>query len=138
MSNQPYNIFVVVDREFGERLTSLPTGVPVWIVDTPTNSHVAHRLWKERLQQDHLTGITTFNISINESPEENLLNELDVIDLHYGIYSHDPPYTRIQVIGTALSEKIKHAFFEYGFDEFSPTSSGFLATRNLPASDASN
>jgi hypothetical protein len=138
MSTQTCSIYVIVDRDFGEGLASLPMGVPVWIVDTPANTDVAHRLWKERPSDDHLTGITTFNISVNDSPEENLINELDMIDLHHGLHSAELPYARVQVIGTPLSEEIKLAFADYGFDEFSPTSSGFLATRKSPTLEASN
>src|SRR5579862_2203251 len=115
MNEQPYNVYVVVDRAFGERLTSLPIGAPVWIVDAPTNTDVAHRLWQERPTENHLTGITTFNISLDDSPEENLISELDMIDLHHGIYSADPPNKRIHVFGTPLSENIKVAFADYGF-----------------------
>jgi len=31
----PYKLYVIVDPNFGERLATLPEGVPVWIVDTP-------------------------------------------------------------------------------------------------------
>ena len=48
----------VVDREFGDQLAQLKSGVPVWIVDTLVNRVVAQRLWKERNQENHLTGIT--------------------------------------------------------------------------------
>jgi hypothetical protein len=128
----------VVDPVFGERLASLPLGAPVWIVDTPVNKPVAQRLWRERPSENHLTGITTFNMSAYDSPEENLLCELDMIDLHHGLYSAKPPYTRIQVIGAPISEKIKLAFADFGYDEFSPTPGGFMATRKLPASEISN
>jgi len=40
MSTVPYKVFVVVDREFGGKLSGLEQGVPVWIVDTPTNKPV--------------------------------------------------------------------------------------------------
>ena len=48
MAALPYKVYVVVDREFGEKLAELERGVPVWIVDTPTNKPVAQRLWNER------------------------------------------------------------------------------------------
>jgi hypothetical protein len=37
MTALPYKVYVVVDREFGEKLAELERAVPVWIVDTPTN-----------------------------------------------------------------------------------------------------
>ncbi len=58
---------------------------------------------------------------------------LDTIELHYGRHSADPPYTVIEVLGVVLSENVKIGFSEYGFNEFYPTSTGFRATRPLPA-----
>jgi hypothetical protein len=40
-----YRVLVVLDREYGERLSELAANDPVWIVDTPTNRAVAQRIW---------------------------------------------------------------------------------------------
>ena len=133
MSDKPYAVYVVVDPQFGERLRLLPTDIPVWIVDTPINKPVAQLLWKERPQLNHLTGITTYTYSETASPEDNFLKELDMIDLHHGQYSANPPYTIIEVFGTPLSDKIKLLLAEYGFHQFSSTDDGFVATRQIPA-----
>ena len=130
-----YKVYVVVDPAFGERLTTLPAGVPVWIVDTPANTAVAHRSWRERRQENHLTGITTFRIENDSRPEENLLGELPAIDLHHGPESADPPYTEIEVLGTLLTTGIKTALAAYGFIEFSTTTDGFRAFREAPRVD---
>jgi len=45
MAAVPYKVYIVVDLEFGEKLAELERGVPVWIVDTPTNKPVAQRFW---------------------------------------------------------------------------------------------
>jgi hypothetical protein len=129
----PYKVYIVVDRAFGEKLAGLENGVPVWIVDTPTNKIVAQRLWKERPQDSHLTGITTFVIPEMSSPEENLLGELATIDLHHGLYSAKPPYTVIEIFGAQLTEKIKGELSEYGFNEFRDTPTGFTADRPEPS-----
>jgi len=47
-ATSPHRVRVIVDPIFGERLAALPVGEAVWIIDTPENSPVAHRLWKER------------------------------------------------------------------------------------------
>jgi hypothetical protein len=129
MTAEPYMVYVVVDPIFGERLTSLPFGAPVWIVDTPTNRPVVERLWRERPEAGHLSGITIFNDRKGASPEEVLIDELDMIDLHHGSYSHKAPYTKIHVFGTTLSEKIEVELAEYGFNHFSSTPDGFVAGR---------
>lgn len=128
----PYKVCVVVDREFGEQLATLALGVPVWIVDTPTNKAVAKRLWNERTHEDSLTGITTFHFSESATPEDMAVSMLDTIELHHGRHSAHPPFTVIEVLGTPLTESVKTGFSEYGFNEFDPTSTGFSATRPLP------
>ena len=125
----PYKVCVVVDREFGERLAEIESGVPVWIVDTPANKPMAQRLWKEHPHESHLTGITTFNDWNPFSPEDLLIGELDMIDLHHGSYSTDTPYTISEVFGAPPSERIKAKLPEYGFNEFHPTAPGFSAVR---------
>jgi hypothetical protein len=129
MSAAPYKVFVVVDREFGEKLSELEKGVPVWIVDTPTNKPVVQRFWKQRPDEDHLTGITTFNDAASRSAEDNLLSHLNTIELHHGVYSADPPYTVLQVFGTKLTDNAKSVLSEYGFDKFQVTSAGFVTSR---------
>jgi hypothetical protein len=129
----PYKVCVVVDRSFGERLTELPRGVPVWIVDTPSNKPVAQRLWKERPSETHLTGITTFKDMESSSPEELMIEELGSIDLHHGAYSADPPYTVLEILGARLTDNAKHALAAYGFVEFHEHSTGFTASRGEPA-----
>jgi hypothetical protein len=124
-----YKVFVVVDREFGEKLSELEQGVPVWVVDTPINKPVVQRFWKERPDEDHLTGVTTFNDAASRSAEDSLLSQLDTIELHHGAYSADPPYTVLEVFGTELTENAKGVLSEYGFDKFQTTSTGFVTSR---------
>jgi hypothetical protein len=127
----PYKVYIVVDRSFGERLASLPQGVPIWIVDTPVNTPVARRLWKERegTENPHLTGITTFHGSGAIAPESILVDELDTIDLHHGSFSADPPYTQLEVFGARLCEETRTELSQYGFDEFEVTPDGFRCSR---------
>jgi len=132
MATVPHRVYVVVDREFGERLATLERGVPVWIVDTPTNKPVAQRLWNALPDGNHLTGITIFNDIESTSPDELLLAELDTIDLHHGRYSTALPYTVIEVIGAPLTVETKTALSAYGFNEFSENFAGFTAKRPEP------
>ena len=119
----------MVDRGFGERLTELELGVPVWIVDTPTNKAVVQRLWKERTGTNHLTGITSFDDLKSYSPEDVLIAELDTIELHHGHYSADPPYTILEVVGAQLSTRVREEMSAYGFSEFQANPEGFIAIR---------
>ncbi len=124
--------YIVVDREFGDKLAEIERDAPVWIVDTPVNKIVVRRLSSEHPQQNHLTGITTFDDFESFSPEDLLLSEFDTIDLHHGVYSAAPPYTVIEVVGASLTARVKNELSEYGFDEFCPRPTGFTAKRTEP------
>jgi len=128
----PYKVYVE-DREFGERLAELERGVPIWIVNSPTNKPAVQRLWHEHPEQSHLTGITTFNNRRSASPDEMLSDELDTIDLHHGAHSADPPYTVVEVLGTPLTARAKSALSFYGFNEFRENLLGFTTIRPLPS-----
>jgi hypothetical protein len=130
MAVAPYKVYIVVDREFGEKLAGITRDAPVWIVDTPINKTVVRRLWSDHPQQNHLTGITTFDDFESFSPEDLLLSEFDTIDLHHGVYSADPPYTVIEVVGTPLTARVKNELSEYGFNEFCAGPAGFTAERS--------
>src|ERR1700722_2303708 len=129
---EPYRVFVVLDRDYGQRLTELVRTGPVWIVETPTNFTVAQQIWDASPNRSHLEGVTTFKFPEGSSCEDILINELDTIDLHHGTYSANPPYTIIEVIGTGISDRVKSSFTEFGFDQFVPTPQGFRAIRPLP------
>jgi len=132
-----YRVFVVVDREYGERLSDLARTDPVWIVDTPNNRAAAQKIWAVHANRSHLDGVTTFKTGDDCSREDTLINELDTIDLHHGTYSANPPYTVLEVIGVVMSERVKAELSEFGFDEFEATAEGFRATRPLPSEDIS-
>lgn len=131
MAVAPYKVYIVVDREFGDKLAEIE-GAPVWIVDTPINKTVVRRLWSEQPQKNHLTGITTFDDFESSSLEDILLGQFDAIDLHHGVYSANPPYAVIEVVGTPLTARVKNELSEYGFKEFCAGPAGFTAKRTEP------
>ena len=69
-------------------------------------------------------------------PEAILLSQLDTIELHHGPYSADPPYTQLEVFGTALSEEMRTELRQYGFNEFQPTAEGFRCSRPMPTKES--
>jgi hypothetical protein len=128
-ATSPHRVRVIVDPTFGERLAALPVDEAVWIIDTPENTPVAHRLWKERPAANHLTGITTFRPGPSLSAEEELISQLATIDLHHGHYSADPPYSVLEVLGCPSSDPVRVALQEFGLAVQSTTSDGFIAVR---------
>jgi hypothetical protein len=134
---QPYRVFVVVDRDYGQHLTALAETGPVWIADTPVNRCAAEAIWVAHPNRRHLESVTTFKVLDGTSSEDMLINELDTIDLHHGTYSANPPYTVLDVIGTPITARLKAELGEYGFDDFQETAQGFRAVRPIPDDPAS-
>ena len=133
---KPYRVLVVVDREYGQRLTALTQEGPVWAVDTPANRAVAQHIWDAEPNRSHLQGITIFKFPKDGSPEDILVNELDTIDLHHGPFSANPSYTELDVIGTAITPRLRTELGQFGFDDFQETPHGFRAVRPMPKDDA--
>jgi hypothetical protein len=130
MNGEPYKVYVVVDRVFGERLVALEARVPVWIVNTPENRAVAERIWRARPAESHLHGVTIFNDFDDRSPEDLLLGELDTIDLHHGSWSADPPYGIVEVLGATPTARVRTALRARGFTHFEIRPNGFAAFRH--------
>jgi hypothetical protein len=128
----PYRVYAVLDREYGEGLSRLVEKSPVWAVDSLKNRSAAEAIWSANASRSHLDGVTIFKTGDESSPEEALIQELETIDLHHGVHSANPPYTVVEVIGSGISDRIRERFSEFGFDQFEPTSEGFRATRPLP------
>jgi hypothetical protein len=131
MNLAPYRVIVIVDRAFGKQLESIARGVPVWIVDSPSNRASVEKVWREYPEPSHLRGITIFTSPEGVSAERSLLGQLDTIDLHHGAYSADPPYSVLEVIGVVLTDAIQTALEQTGFKELHPTDSGFRAVQFL-------
>jgi hypothetical protein len=131
MNSAQYRVVVVVDRGFGEKLESIPAGVPVWIVDSLVNRAAAEKAWAATPQVSHLEGITIFTSPEGASPERSLIGQIDTIDLHHGTYSADPPYSVLDVIGVTITEGIRSALEQNGFTEIHTRETGFRASRAL-------
>jgi hypothetical protein len=104
----------------------------VWAVDSPANRECAQQLWAEHPDRDHLDGITVFKSPEDRSPAHMLIDQMATIDEHHGIYSADPAYTVVRVIGSGLTQEIRQVLGSFGFNSFTATDEGFEAVRPLP------
>src|ERR1700694_3712935 len=102
MSNTPFTVSVVVDRDCGPCIRELLEIGPVWVIDSETNRESAQEIWAAFPDRDHLDGVTVFNAEGDQPPAQILIDQMDTIDMHHGVYSADPAYTVVRVIGTEL------------------------------------
>jgi hypothetical protein len=119
-------VAIVVDPEFGDRLLSLATQMPVWIADTPAN-----RLSAESVRSNdasHQTNVTTFVVTGGDASDWCRMI-LPQVDLHHGKYSQSPPYRALEVFGAQASADLRRVFSKYGFTISAERSDGFRALR---------
>ena len=112
--HHPLTVRLIVDPAFGERLATLPIEDPVWIIDSPQNTPVAHRLWRASTPDDD-SDITTFKPGSNLAPDEEAIRMLDDVEEHHAGYSADPPYSFLEIIGCQASDRLLAALSELGF-----------------------
>ena len=122
--DSPSLVRVIVDPNFGERLASLSSNSPAWIVESPPNTAVAQRLRRERPEYD----VTTFRAGRDGGAESDLLGMLGTIDEHHGEHAAGPTYSFLEVIGCLPSEQVNAALAELSFHVISSWSDGFCAT----------
>ena len=129
MNSKPYGVYAIVEPTFGDRLREIPVGEPVWIADTAVNHTAVAAIWKEQGIASHLTGLTSFVVDENTTPEDWLISQISTIDLHHGEYSHKPPWSIITVIGVKWTRQIQEELEQFGFIEHEDTAEGFIARK---------
>lgn len=131
VNQEPYSVSIVLDRNYGQLLHELIESGPVWIVESSANRESSQQFWRDSPTRNHLDGVTLFKAAETSSPEEMLAGWMDAIELHHGVYSADPPYTVIRVVGTTVTPHLRKVLGTFGFDFFMPTDEGFCAVRPL-------
>lgn len=122
-------IGLVLDPEFSSRLGGLSGQMHVWALDSTPNRASAEAIWEERPTYLPDQGITLFQSCSGQSEYDACAGILPAIDLHHGEFSQEPPYQVVEVFGCLLTDALRSRFGEFGFNEFSPTSDGFIARR---------
>ncbi len=111
----PYRVILVVDRFFGARVGGLPEGTPAWVVDSPANHAAIVNQWAERKEKSHLSGLTSFCDVPDLSPADLAASTIGEIEMHHGVHSHEPPLSRLTVIGAAVAPSLTSALAEVEF-----------------------
>ena len=130
MKLAPTIVHVIVDPDYGEGLRGLPADGPAWVADTSTNHPVIKSIWTSNPAEPDrgfLTGITSFQVAADKTPEDWLLGVLDSVEEHHSEYSQTPPYSILRVIGTVLTPGIRAQLENYDFVKFEDLPDGFVA-----------
>lgn len=103
----PLIVALVLDPEFGSRLSDLPMNLPLWVLDSAGNASAVARLRNEGRSQ-----LTLLLAAPEESSDDLLRRALEDIDEHHGRRSGHG-YDEVQVFGvgpTTLPTDLKDAF----------------------------
>lgn len=133
MTDQSYVVTIVVDPTFGDQLRSFAADQPVWVVDTPVNRSVGEDIWRRHQGPVTNDGITLFKADPAEGPADWVAGVIPDVELHHGHYSHTPPYSAIEVIGSAVTTGIRDVLASYGLGNILERPGGFRASRHEPA-----
>jgi hypothetical protein len=125
------SVLVILDPNYGERLRQVWPGRPVWIAMSPINEPAVRSLWASHPDGNHLTGLTGFQFDKDNLPEDSLLQNLDMIDLHHGLHSSKEPYTVLEVSGARLTMNVREALSKLGFENFVEHTDGFTTRRSM-------
>jgi len=126
-------VAIVADPDFGDRLEELALRMPVWIADTKGNSVAIKRFFR-RIRREGGASLASFVVDPKASREHWVASVLETVNEHHGPCSQDPPYQRIEVIGTPLSPALRAFCEELGFHSFRDTATGGFTARP-PAGD---
>ena len=127
----PYEVLVVVDPDFGDRLRQVPVGKPVRITMSDANAPFVRAIWTECRNPSDLHGVTGFTHQDADTPEDRLLGQLDAVDIHHGPYSAQPPYTILTVVGATATPEVGEALLDLGFRTIERREGGFTARRSF-------
>ncbi|RKG88136.1 hypothetical protein D7W82_11470 [Corallococcus sp. CA049B] len=133
MPMPPHKVGIVVDQGCGDRVAELARVFHVWVVKSRENTPVIQSVWKSGLVDEAVdplsVGVTSFAAIEGESPEAMCARIAGTVDEHHGEFSHDPPWSEIEVFGVKLTPTLRHVFEELGATACTPTQQGFVCRR---------
>jgi hypothetical protein len=122
-----YAVAIVVDPEFGDRLTTLAANQHVWAVKSPSNEQAAEKLRGNDGKDSLEKGVTLFAPTVGDSPTQWCADMIGTVEEHHGKYSHIPPVTVLDIYGAKPTPLLRNVLADYGFTDIAETSNGFQA-----------
>jgi len=124
-----YAVGVILDPHAGDAIRKIAERLDVWVVPSPVNTAVVHELWAEEAGRSRGRKVTLWSNPFVPTTEEEWNDVLEIIVMHHGEYSHNPPVSIIEVFGGTPTPQAEKALRRYGYDQIENTSSGFCASK---------
>jgi hypothetical protein len=108
-----HEIAVVFDPDFGDKLCELTDKFHCWVTSSEANDQAIKSHMKQRCQQ----GMNPLAHGVTEFEGTELTSSLleDIWD-HHGEFSHDPPLSKMKIIGLKLDKRLTDLLEDYDFE----------------------
>lgn len=116
------SVALVMDREFGAKVTYLARQMPVWIISSATNDAAVEQARRSEGGRADVTTILEFG---GESSDQLFLRALRAIDEHHGPDSSTEPYGELVVFGAPRGLMTPAVMNELGFARMNGFGNGF-------------
>ncbi len=120
-------VAIVLDPDFGPRLSSLAQRVAVWVIDSSGNRPAIESLWSARRKEHAAYDVTVFRAIPGLSPEDHFAGVLRSVQKDEGIDDEAPALEWVEVYGLESSASIESLLRERGFGGSAPLAEGFRA-----------
>lgn len=121
-------VYIVADRNFGERLQSLVETGPVWIISSGANTPAAKRWWAAHPQALKLqrSPVTDFIVPDGQPADQWFPQTLKDVELHFGGSEGVAPlYDGIEVWGMEITPTIRSDVVSRGYAVVKEWPTGF-------------
>lgn len=102
-------VLLVLDRQFGDRLGSLPRPYPIWIAESERNRDALKTSPKPS------GAITWFPLRKGESAEQVFARIAESLDQHHNELAQVPPYDTLDVYGLPVDADVLSSVRDLGF-----------------------
>jgi hypothetical protein len=99
---------LVLDPNFGDRLSQLPTDQVIWIVHSRVNEEA-----RQKLDNARCSAVTIFGAGC-ENDETVLDAAMEMIDDHHDEFSEEGAWSDLTVIGISLTPSVRELLEGYG------------------------
>jgi len=122
-------VTLIVTFSFSGDLLFLALNSHVWISEKSIDRDLVCEIWNNNKYQEGVGSLTTFTEVADGLPESSVADMLPTIDEHHGVYSQEPPWKTIEVIGARLTREIHEILDGLGVKSVEQTTEGFRAQR---------
>src|SRR5205814_3066621 len=110
-----YVVAIILDPEFGSKLRSVAERYDLWAVCGPENRAAIEELWRAKAAGELLHDFTIWSNPFDLTSCEAWSKIIEDVELHHGVFSHDPPVATLEIFGVLVSTVAIQALADYEY-----------------------